>query len=918
MIKIEHPQNTVNVSVLERTVKVSHPANTIKLHDSGMRGVKGDTGEQGIQGEKGDPGDPATNIVTSVNGRIGAVAGLAEQSSLTSHISNTSNPHSVTKAQVGLANVPNLDTTTAVANTHTHANKSVLDATTASFTTQDETKLDGIETGAEVNVNADWDASSGDSEILNKPFIPSVAGSDTWIQFNDGDAFGADSGLVYDKTTQSLKIAGGTNAGVTLEVGGTIDAYYLSMQGIQFIDNSRNATLNSLNVNGLATIDSSGNITGNNLSGTNTGDQTISSLGLDSDLATFSLPADTTISAFGRTLVDDADAATARTTIGLGSVDNTPDANKPVSTAQATADGLRVLKSGDTMTGRLTNSFNGGKNTIDLTDATGLTGITMGVDTNVYRGGANVLATDDAFSAGNYIAAYNGNASQVTLGRTSVGVAAAGIAFGSSQDTNIYRASANILRTDDAFQVAGTTYSEGSMTIGTGATSATLTLRGTSFDGVTTSIYSDTASAYSFFQRARGTFAAPTAVTNNSFLGSFGFRPHNGTAFSSQDAARFSAVATQDISTTMGGALVFYTAPNGTLINGSTLERMRVDHSGNVRIGSAAAINSRLTFDTHTAASGGILMGTDVNLYRLTTSTLRTDSILSVGSNLTVGGTGTLGQGLRATNIIMSPESGNSSVLPYYENDIAYNRLRGGATRVYHDGVLQTGTDANTDNLYTPSATAFTVAIGSGGVQTIAQIVIEVDLWPGGSYSYGTKVGYAVNEAWRATNVKVEVYTPATSTWTVLANLTGVTEGERFWQHGGSVNPISQLRFTFSGWAGLMFNSFRLGQIYVLNYQSALGSAPFMTRDGGNLFGSLTVLNGANLALGTGTGTKIGTGTTQKLGFWNATPIAQPATGGAAATFAANTSLIANDTATFDGYTIGQVVKALRNAGLLA
>lgn len=37
-----------------------------------------------------------------------------------------------------------------------------------------------------------------------------------------------------------------------------------------------------------------------------------------------------------------------------------------------------------------------------------------------------------------------------------------------------------------------------------------------------------------------------------------------------------------------------------------------------------------------------------------------------------------------------------------------------------------------------------------------------------------------------------------------------------------------------------------------------------------------------------------------------------------ASTFVANASLIANDTATFDGYTIGQVVKALRNIGILA
>lgn len=33
----------------------------------------------------------------------------------------------------------------------------------------DGLKLDSIEVGAQVNVNADWDAVSGDSEILNKP-----------------------------------------------------------------------------------------------------------------------------------------------------------------------------------------------------------------------------------------------------------------------------------------------------------------------------------------------------------------------------------------------------------------------------------------------------------------------------------------------------------------------------------------------------------------------------------------------------------------------------------------------------------------------------------------------------------------------------------------------------------------------------
>lgn len=53
------------------------------------------------------------------------------------------------------------------------------------------------------------------------------------------------------------------------------------------------------------------------------------------------------------------------------------------------------------------------------------------------------------------------------------------------------------------------------------------------------------------------------------------------------------------------------------------------------------------------------------------------------------------------------------------------------------------------------------------------------------------------------------------------------------------------------------------------------------------------------------------------VGFYGVSPTARATTSGAASTFAANTSGIANDTATWDGYTIGQVVKALRNIGIL-
>lgn len=82
--------------------------------------------------------------------------------------------------------------------------------------------------------------------------------------------------------------------------------------------------------------------------------------------------------------------------------------------------------------------------------------------------------------------------------------------------------------------------------------------------------------------------------------------------------------------------------------------------------------------------------------------------------------------------------------------------------------------------------------------------------------------------------------------------------------------------------------------------------------------GDLGIADGKNITFATTTGTKFGTSTSQKLGFWNATPIIQPTTGVTASTFVANAGTAINDASTFDGYTVGKVVKALRNTGILA
>lgn len=55
-----------------------------------------------------------------------------------------------------------------------------------------------------------------------------------------------------------------------------------------------------------------------------------------------------------------------------------------------------------------------------------------------------------------------------------------------------------------------------------------------------------------------------------------------------------------------------------------------------------------------------------------------------------------------------------------------------------------------------------------------------------------------------------------------------------------------------------------------------------------------------------------------KLGLYNNTPISQATTGGASSVFVAGVGVPINDVSTFDGYTVAQIVKALRNVGLLA
>jgi polygalacturonase len=82
---------------------------------------------------------------------------------------------------------------------------------TNDFTDDLESKLNGIEPGAQVNVNADWESTEGDSEILNKPTLGNSSSKDVGTT-EDTVAAGDDLRL---NTVFNVKSYGAVGDGVT-------------------------------------------------------------------------------------------------------------------------------------------------------------------------------------------------------------------------------------------------------------------------------------------------------------------------------------------------------------------------------------------------------------------------------------------------------------------------------------------------------------------------------------------------------------------------------------------------------------------------------------------------------------------------------------------------------------------------------
>jgi hypothetical protein len=233
----------------------------------------------------------------------------------------------------------------------------------------DGTKLDGIEASADVTDTTNVTAAGAlmDSEVTNLAQVKA---------FDSADYATAAQGTTADA---ALPTTGGAMTGA-ITTNSTFDGRDVATDGTKLdgIEASADVT-DTTNVTAAgALMDSE----------------------VDADIKTLSVPANTTISDYGKTLVDDADAAAARTTLGLGTAATTA-ATDYATAAQGTTADAALPKAGGAMTGAITtNSTFDGRDV--ATDGTKLDGIEASADvtdtTNVVASltaGSNITIAAD-------------------------------------------------------------------------------------------------------------------------------------------------------------------------------------------------------------------------------------------------------------------------------------------------------------------------------------------------------------------------------------------------------------------------------------------------------------------------------------------------------------------------------------------
>jgi len=290
----------------------------------------------------------------------GIAAGATDDTTVNNHISDTTDAHDA--SAISVADVATIYTATdveaALAEVKVIADAAVTPAeaaaayqplatvltnTTASYTTALDSKLAGIEAGADVTDATNVTAAGAlmDSEVdanLKTLALPASTTISTYgaSLVDDADASTARTtlGLAIGTDVQAYSsVLANTTASFTtadkskldgIEAGADVtDTTNVTAAGA-LMDSEVDANLKTLALPANTTISTFGASLVDDADAaaarTTLGLGNAATLTVDADLATLALPASTTISTFGASVVDDADAAAARTTLGLGTM----------------------------------------------------------------------------------------------------------------------------------------------------------------------------------------------------------------------------------------------------------------------------------------------------------------------------------------------------------------------------------------------------------------------------------------------------------------------------------------------------------------------------------------------------------------------------------------------------------------------
>jgi len=326
------------------------------------------------------------------------------------------------------------------------------------------------------------------------------------------------------------------------------------------------------------------------------------------------------ISSFGATLVDDADASAARTTLGLGTIST--QASNSVSITGGSVTGITDLAIADGGTGASTASV-----------ARGNLGLEIGVDVQQYDADTTKNDVANTFTANQIISVTDNTNAALRITQTGTGNALV------VEDSTNPDATPFVVDASGKLLVGTSTARSNLFNAGVTSLHQVETLGGSTVECLAVRNANDTTGADLVLAKSRGTaIGSNTIVQSGDRVGTIAFMGSDGSEF--VQAARINAEVDGTPGTNdMPGRLVFSTTADGA---SSPTERMRIDSSGNVLVGKTTQTPS--TAGCELIGSGLVNATRDANApLQLTRLTNDGDIALFRKGGTTVGSIGTSG-----------------------------------------------------------------------------------------------------------------------------------------------------------------------------------------------------------------------------------------------------------------------------------